>query len=189
MLSRSDIFACLVAAAMGLAVVMAVSQADDAPQTYGEAMAWYGDEAAAGNPEAQFLLGFALETGAQAEADTAAARGWYEKAADQGHARAQVRLALLMMEGVGGPIDQEAARGWLDAAAQQGVVDAMSLLGFVLVTLEPRDPVTAYRWFSLASEAGDPAAAANLDALRATMTLEDLEAAQAALDAWRAAQP
>jgi len=189
---QSDLFARLAALVVVVAVWPlsgAVALGDDVPQSYTEAMAWYGEEARAGNPDAQYLLGFALETGARTERNAQEARDWYAAAADQGHTRAQIRLGLMMLEGLGGPADAEGARDWLGQAAESGAVDAMSLLGFILVTREPYDIGQAYIWFSLAAEAGDPAAAANLDALADTMTEAELDAAMAALAAWRAAHP
>ena len=163
-----------------------VVSADDARQTYGEAMAWYGEEARAGNPQARFLLGFDLETGARGAADPEAARGWYLAAARQGHERARVRLALMLLEGRGGAADPAAAAVWLEAAAGQGAADAMSILGYLLAMGEPADFDGAFRWLSLAAEAGDETAADNLAALTDAMGDDRLAQARAALEAWRA---
>ena len=168
----------------GLFLGVAPISADDVPGTYGEAMAWYGNEAQAGNAEAQFLLAYALETGAGANLRPEEARNWYQAAAEQGHLRAQIRLGLMLAEGRGGPVDGLLARAWLDKAAHAGDVDAMSLLGFLLVAEEPGDLNAAYRWFRLASEQGDTAAAGNLAALVDMMTPTQRNAAEVALDAW-----
>jgi len=169
---------------IAVAVFGTPALAGDVPDSYGEAMAWYGDEARAGNPEAQYLLAFALETGAQSAVDREQARTWYAAAAEQGHARAQLRLAIMLVEGRGGAIYLPAARRLLEKAAKQGEVDAMSLLGFLLVTTEPVDTITAYRWFSLATRAGDGAAAANLAALAEFMTVDQRATAEDDLEAW-----
>ena len=160
--------------------------ADDARQTYGEAMAWYDEEARAGNPRAQFLLGFDLETGARGETDPEAARDWYRAAAGQGHERAGVRLALMLIGGRGGPADPVAAASWLRPAAERGAADAMSILGYLLATGESPDLDGAYRWLGLAAETGDATAAANLAALTDAMSEDRLARARAAFEAWRA---
>ncbi len=165
---------------------VASAQADDVPVTYGEAMAWYGQAAEAGNAEAQFLLGYAMETGVEAVARPGQARTWYRAAAEQDHRRAQVRLALMLAESRGGDKDSAEARAWLRKAAEAGEVDAQSLLGFLLVAEQPVDIVAAYRWFRLASEAEDAAATGNLAALVDTMTQDEQAAAEAALQSWLA---
>ena len=167
-----------------LILVAPAADADDVPATYGEAMSWYGEQAEAGDAGAQFLLGYALENGVEVEARPDEARAWYQAAAEQGHVRAQIRLALMLAEGRGGARDVAGARSWLDKAATAGNVDAMSLLGFLLVAEEPVDLNAAYRWFRLASEAGDAAAAGNLAALVDMMTPAERSAAEVALDAW-----
>ncbi|MBT5432670.1 MAG: sel1 repeat family protein [Rhodospirillaceae bacterium] len=169
---------------VAVTVFGASAPAGNVPDSYGEAMAWYGDEARAGNFEAQYLLAFALETGAQNVVDREQARIWYAAAAEQNHPRAQLRLAIMLVEGRGGAVDQPGARHWLEQAAEQGEIDAMSLLGFLLVTTEPIDTVAAYRWFSLAARTGDGAAAANLAALAATMTADERATAEDDLEAW-----
>lgn len=155
--------------------------------TYGEAMAWYGEAAGRGDAEAQYLLAYALETGAQGRTDLVAARDWYAAAAAQGHIRASLRLARMQLEGRGGPVDAVAARAHLEVAAEAGDTDAMSLLGW-LIAATHGDRVIAFRWLSLAADAGDGAAAANLAALVNAMSADEVGAAEAALAAWRAAR-
>lgn len=155
-------------------------------ESYGDAMGWYGEAARAGDAEAQYLLGYALETGAQGKADPEAARDWYRAAAGQGHPRAALRLALMLLEGRGGPVDPGGAAAVLEPSAEAGESDAMSLLGWLLAS-SGGDRILAYRWLKLASEAGDGAAAANLATLMNTMSDDRLAAAEAALQEWRAA--
>ena len=187
----------LAAVAMLAATVVAARADDGVPLGYVETMAWYESRAGAGDAQAQFLLGYARETGTQQGyvpeeergrvVDHAQARNWYAAAASQGHGRAQLRLALMLLEGRGGPPDGPAARRFLARAAAAGVVDAMSLLGFLLIAEEPFDPPTAFRWLSLAAEAGDEVAARNLATLAGEMSGDALDSAAAALEAWRAA--
>ncbi|MBC6438842.1 MAG: sel1 repeat family protein [Rhodospirillales bacterium] len=184
-----DSFTCRALAAVACALMVAFaspSSAGEVPETYGEAMAWYREEAAAGNAEAQFLLAYALESGVHAAAAPAEARHWYTEAAEQGHAMAQVRLAMMLLEGRGGAADPDLARRYLLDAADAGSTDAMSILGYILASSEPADPESAYRWFSLAARAGDPIAAANLAALSQAMSDDQRAAAQQAFEDWLA---
>ena len=179
----------LAGAALWCGVLAAFALAPVAPaaaQGYGDAMAWYGQAAQAGDAEAQYLLGYALETGARGQADPIAARTWYRAAADQGQTRAALRLALMLLEGRGGPADPLAAMEVHEPAAEAGDTDAMSLLGWFLAT-SAGDRILAYRWLKLAAEAGDGAAAANLATLINAMPQDRLDAAEAALQEWRAA--
>ena len=159
----------LAAAMFAGALAVAPALAGEVPQSYGEAMAWYSEAAAAGDPQAQFLLAWSLETGARGATDAEGARSWYAAAAAGGHPRAQLRLAIMLMEGKGGPPDVAAARRWLTPAAEAGERDAMSLLGLLLASEEPIDRDAARRWLSLAATGGDATAAANLAALDARM--------------------
>ena len=169
----------------------------DVPQSYLEAMAWYRSQALAGNAEAQFLLGYGYETGtafgyvpetqSPRPVDPVKARNWYAAASEQDHGRAQVRLARMLLEGRGGLAEPAIARDLLDSAARSGESDAMSLLGFLLLTEKPLDPVSAFRWLSLAAENGDAAASGNLAVLEESMSEAMRDEAAAALLEWREA--
>ena len=172
----------LAAAIFAGALAVAPALADEVPQSYGEAMAWYGEAAAGGDPQAQFLLAWSLETGAQGTTDAESARSWYAAASAGGHPRAQLRLAIMLMEGKGGPPDVAAAQRWLTLAAEAGECDAMSLLGLLLATEEPIDQEAARHWLSLAVAGGDATAAANLAALDARMAVGQRAAAAPATE-------
>lgn len=171
---------------------------DGVPQSYVDAMEWYRVQALAGDAEAQFLLGYGYETGAAfgyvpeiqspLVVDLVKARNWYAAASAQGHTRAQVRLARLLLEARGGPPDPEGARELLVSAAAVGETDAMSMLGFLLLTGEPMDSVGAFMWLSLAAEAGDPAATSNLRLLEEHMSEDERDEAAGALMEWRETQ-
>lgn len=186
--TRLVVLAALVTGWSGLPVVA------DVPETFVEAMTWYRVEAEAGDAEAQFLLGYGYETGSTFghvwgepspfPVDPVEARHWYGQAAAQEHDRARVRLARLLLEAKGGPADPDGARALLEAAAGAGERDAMSLLGFLLLTVEPYDPVGAYLWLSLAARAGDDIASTNLDNLVSTLDDATRERGAAALEEW-----
>lgn len=186
--TRLVVLAALVTGWSGLPV------AADVPETFVEAMTWYRVEAEAGDAEAQFLLGYGYETGSTFghvwgdpspfPVDPVEARHWYGQAAAQEHDRARVRLARLLLEAKGGPADPDGARALLEAAAGAGERDAMSLLGFLLLTVEPYDPVGAYLWLSLAARAGDDIASTNLANLESTLDDATRERGAAALEEW-----
>lgn len=186
--TRLVVFAVLVTGWPGFSV------AADVPETFVEAMTWYRAEAEAGNAEAQFLLGYGYETGStfghvwgepsSFPVDPVEARHWYGRAAAQAHDRARVRLARLLLEARGGPADPDGARTLLEVAAGAGEPDAMSLLGFLLLTVEPYDPVGAYLWLSLAARAGDDIASTNLASLESTLDDATRERGAAALEEW-----
>ena len=87
----------------------------------------------AGDPDAQFNLGYQYNTGQGVPQDYAEAVRWYRLAADQGVARAQTNLGVMYDNGDGVPQDDaEAVRLWR-LAADQGHASAIGLLGFKYV--------------------------------------------------------
>ena len=173
--------ACACIAMLAVGGLAAAPARDADAHGYVDAMTWYDREARNGNPEAQYLLGYALENGVRGAVDAASARRWYEASARAGHPRAAFRFAVLLLEGRGGDRDEAAARLWLERAAGDGVPEAMSLLGFLLATRD-EDRIAAYRWLARAADAGDGAAAANLAALAHAMTVEEVAEAEAVLE-------
>ena len=92
----------------------------------------------------------------------------------------------MLLEGRGGAADPDGAAAWLEVAGGRGNSNAMSILGYLLVTREPVDLDGAFRWLSLAAGAGDETAAANLAELTGAMSDGELARARAALEAWLA---
>jgi len=80
--------------------------------------------AAAGNPQAQHMVGLMYLRGAGLEPDERTAAGWIQKAAAQGLARAQNDLGTLYAEGRGVPLDLKQALFWFNRAAVQGLLAA-----------------------------------------------------------------
>jgi len=80
--------------------------------------------AAAGNPQAQHMVGLMHLRGAGLEPDERKAVGWIEKAAGQGLARAQNDLGTLYAEGRGVQLDLKQALFWFNRAADQGLLAA-----------------------------------------------------------------
>ena len=74
--------------------------------------------AAAGNPEAEYLLGVFYLEGLDGPANSAMARQWLEKAASQGNGRAALSLATLLAHAT--PPDPRGAQHWLARARELG---------------------------------------------------------------------
>ncbi len=152
---------------------------------YSDALSWYGEQAEAGDAEAQYLLAFALEHGVHDEIDLAAARAWYGEAASQGHPRAAYRLALMQVEGRGGPVDLAGAEESLAPAAEAGDTAAQSLLGYLLARDDGDRRAEAYQWLSLAAGGGDAFAATNLASFVNAMSEKDIAEGEALVADWR----
>ena len=85
--------------------------------------------AQAGDPEAQFALGWLYGGGAGAP-DYAAALSWYERAAEQGHSEAQNAAGYIHDLGLGVPYDPDMAEYWFSQSAAAGNLSAMNNLAY-----------------------------------------------------------
>lgn len=101
---------------------------------------------AAGDLEAQAMLGVIFSMGVGVPIDLDEARYWLRQAADQGHPGAQVKLAAMCFLGEGMPVDLPQAVGWFRKAADQGEPHAQACLGvmFAAGVGVPQDLVEAY---------------------------------------------
>jgi TPR repeat protein len=88
-------------------------------------------KATAGDPEAQYALGWSLHQGRIIKKNDTEAVEWWIKAAGQGHARAQYRLADAYWSGEGVPEDKGMAVKWYTEAAGQGDPEAQDALSVV----------------------------------------------------------
>lgn len=89
------------------------------------ALAVWLEQARAGDPEAQTIVGELFERGLGSTPDHAAAAEWYRRAAEAGFARAQVNLGHLYENGLGVPRDPQQALAWYRRAA--GLPQAIAL--------------------------------------------------------------
>jgi len=105
-----------------------------APSGYGATLRWYHEQAEAGNPVAQFLLGIKYETGTDVPKDLARAAQLFERAAEQGYTDAQFKLASLLETGRGVAADRGAAEAWYRAAAFDGHAPAQYNLSLMLLS-------------------------------------------------------
>jgi len=84
-----------------------------------------------GHVEAQYRLGWLLETYSGSPKDDVWAERWYRKAAEQGHADAQLSLAMMYEYGsVGDGVAEDSAEAvkWYRKAGEQGIVMAQMRL-------------------------------------------------------------
>ncbi|KAB2941366.1 MAG: hypothetical protein K8F92_20505 [Hyphomicrobium sp.] len=152
-----------------------------------EAALWYRRAAANGFAMAQFRLGTLYERGLGVKADAQRAQVWYERAAAQGNVKAMHNLAVLTAarspKG-----DYEGAARWFKAAGDHGLADSQYNLAVLYenglgVT---KDLQQAYKWLLLAAKSGDKDAAGRRDALKPKLSADDLAAAEAQAEEWRA---
>lgn len=87
---------------------------------YKQAMDLWRPLAEAGDPEAQYALGYMYRNGQGVPASAATAFDWYMKAAEQGLAKAQVKTALMYAKGDGVDQSNVLAYLWFDLAARNG---------------------------------------------------------------------
>ena len=116
------------------------------------------EKAAAGDPEAQFALGFSF-VARPAPNDYLQAMEWYQKAADQNHRLAQFNLGQMFAHGQGIPKSDSMALMWIRRAAHGGDAGAQfdmgerysrtGARGSEMDAVESR--IEAYKWFTLAA--------------------------------------
>lgn len=149
------------------------------PDSYGAAMRWYERAAAAGDADAQYLLGERYERGVAGAPDMAQAAHWYAKAAAQGHAEAQFKLGTIYSRGAAVAADASVAAAWYEKAAVQGLAAAQYNFGVALLNGDgvARDTDRAFAWISLAADSGIAPAVALRDRLRQIYPAERIEAA------------
>ncbi|HEX9568258.1 MAG TPA: tetratricopeptide repeat protein [Rhodospirillales bacterium] len=153
---------------------------------YSVALAELRPLAEAGDPVAQFSIGYMYAEGRGVASDLRVAAEWFDKAARQGHAMAQFNLGLLYVGGKGVPEDPVRGAEWLGKAAEQGLASAQNNLGYLYNKGRgvPRDQVRAYMWLSLAASNGHQEARLNRDILAQHMAPEQIREAQQMAIQW-----
>lgn len=161
-------------------------------QDFAAAAHWYGLAADQNSVPAAYRLGSFYEQGRGVDRDTNSAIAWYEQAARGGNPRAMHNLAVMAAEGRGidgatAP-DFERASGWFRAAADRGLSDSQFNLAvlFARGMGVERDLLESYKWFALASNAGDSEAVGRRDEVAGVLGEEALALARARVDNWQA---
>ena len=116
----------------------------------------------------------------------AGARAEWEQLAELGDPEAQRKLGLAYYLGQGIDPNYAVALDWFNKAAAQGEDIAQMTLGVMHVEGQgvERDNVRAHMWLSLSAQAGNPNALIRLEELAATMSEEDVAAAQKLAQEW-----
>lgn len=182
---------------------------------YSRAPAYYFDKAQAGNANAQFLLGLALEQlGPDAEARWGSAETWISKAAVAGVPEAQLRYGQIKLA-AGAPLEAKrlliaaaasgipeaqfnlgaleaqtgaakAARRWYWQAARQGYAPAQFNLALLLIETGGEASLTdALSWLILAAENGAENAAAARDQVKSALNASAVATAEQRANARR----
>jgi hypothetical protein len=149
-------------------------------QDLSEAVKWRLLAAKQGSALAQGLVGVMYYVGAGVAADDAEAMRWFGMAARQGVAEAQLFMGVMYDTGRGAPEDDAEAVRWYALAAAQGDGAAQYFLGEKHEAGEgvSRDVVEAYAWYALAAAQAEPQADRRMAALKARMSLAQIEQAE-----------
>lgn len=113
------------------------------------------------------------------------ARVWAKRAAEGGDPRGMYNYGMYLLEGTGGAQNSDQAVTWLGRAAEGGMVDGQFNIARLYETgaggVRP-DPVLAFKWYLIASRAGDGEAQAAVDRLRGSLSAADRGRARAEAD-------
>ena len=131
---RHAIRATVAIAALSLAVLGPLVQAQDKPSTAQE-LADLRAIAESGEADAQVTLGLIYARGEGVPQDDAEAIAWFRKAAAQGNAYALHNIGSSYANGRGVPQDDVEAVAWFRKAAEQGLADAQATLGICIATV------------------------------------------------------
>ena len=111
---------------------------------------------------------------------------WWTLAAEQGDLEALFNLGQAHRLGLGVPKDEAKAFELMLKAAQGGVAAGQSRVGLAYATGEGAalDPIEACKWFELAAQRGDKAAAANRERARKSLGLAQLSEVDRRVSEW-----
>jgi len=116
--------------------------------------------ALAGDPEAQFQLGYKYAIGDGVEKDPQLAVRWYMAAAEKGHIIAAHNLGACYSAGEGVPENAEESFKWFKKAADRGYSYSALAVGFLYLNGKgvKTDQQEAIKWLTKAAEMGSPEA-------------------------------
>lgn len=131
-------------------------------------------QAAIGDRESQFELGWIYMEGSEAIHDDYQAVEWFRMAAEQEHGAAQLFLGWHYLEGRGVEQDDAEAIRWYRKAAEQDFAQAQYALGWHYFEGQgvEEDPEQALAWFRKAAAQGDAPAQEALQALQTNGLIE-----------------
>ena len=130
------------------------------PQSFPEALRWYGEAARNGSAIAMYCLGRLHEDGRGVSQDYGKASGYYREAASKGEQRPLGRLGYLYETGRGVPQSSRDAADCYRKAAERGDAFAQYRLGLMHLTGQgaPRNPWRAEELLIKAARQGNPGA-------------------------------
>ncbi|WP_420472146.1 hypothetical protein [Brevundimonas sp. FT23042] len=117
--------------------------------------------------------------------DLPKARAWTRRAADAGNPRGMFAYGMHLIQGTGGSQNLDDGLLWLTRAAEAGVVDSQYNLGELYETGQGgvrTDLVEAYKWYLVASRAGDGAARDAVERLKVVLPASERGKARAEAD-------
>jgi tetratricopeptide (TPR) repeat protein len=97
---------------------------------YARALEIFNEDAAAGDPDAQYALGWMHGNGLGVPQDYGTALSWYERSARQGNVDAQNSAGFIHDLGLAGSPDTDMAEHWYGEAAAQGSIVAQNNLAY-----------------------------------------------------------
>jgi len=151
----------------------------DAGQT-DEGAALVRQSASANQPAALYRLAKLYEAGEGVPRDDVMARQLIERAGRGGNRIAMHDLALYYTEGRGGvELDMATAKSWFEQAARRGVVDSQFNLAILSESTEigmTPSIEDALFWYAIAARQGDQFAVSRRDALRDTLSPDQVDA-------------
>jgi len=153
---------------------------------YETAMAECLPLAEAGDAGAQFCVGRMYANGFGVDMNDEQALNWYGLAAEQGHGEAAFNLGVMHANGWGVPMDDKIAFEWYLRAAESGFAQAQATVAALYVHARgvEENLAEAYRWYVTAEKLGDASYTAELEALAAELTDEDIITAHHRADSW-----
>jgi TPR repeat protein len=146
---------------------------------YADALQLFTTDAAKGNSEAQYWLGYMNELGLGTSRNLQKAITLYQQAASKNVVAAELRLGDLYLHGNYIPPDPGSAKSYLERAAYQGEPRAAMLLGQMYekgLGTTP-DHIKAYAWSEVATIEGNQLAIQERDASRGQLDAKDQVAA------------
>lgn len=128
---------------------------------------WFEKAAKAGDPQAQFEMGYLSEAGIGTSKDLERAAHWYQLASSGGLADAKANLGLLYFWGAGVAENKEMAALLFREAAEKGSGKAAYKLGYMYAIGAgvPKDMATAEQWYNKGAKLHDPQAEYELGVL------------------------
>lgn len=124
------------------------------PLDKAKGFAFFGEAAAAGNAEANYVMGSLFEEGAIVPKDMAKAIAYYETAYQGGNLQASAELGDCYYKGKGVPVDINKAYSYYRAGAYAGHGGCAFMTGFIDMEIYKKHFYEAYKCFQFSIKKG-----------------------------------